>query len=337
MNTPVLSIIVPSYNMEAYLRRCVSSVVEAGQGDRIELLIVNDGSTDGTLRIAEELAAENPGVVKVIDKSNGHYGSCVNAGLRKATGRYVKVLDADDTVMTENLGALLDTMAAIDSDVVCAPHFILDNGIHTETWGLDIPLGKALDIDDVWNSRAAAGGWHQQLFYSLSLVRGYKQKENCLYTDMQWAFTPMMRARSIFGFDKPIYVYHRGRPGQSIDVEVHNSNYVDELRVDMALLDDYTNGEFSTERMKMRCEFILDRTLKTDYKHYILQALGDEQELADFDRELRDRHPQWYERMATARLTKHFPYYAIVGRWRANRSALTVRLARALFRATHKR
>ena len=89
----ILSIIVPSYNMEAFLDRSLSSlIVGTPLMERLEVLVVNDGSKDRTSEIAHGYESRIPGTFRVIDKANGHYGSCVNAALAVAEGTYVKVL-----------------------------------------------------------------------------------------------------------------------------------------------------------------------------------------------------------------------------------------------------
>ena len=97
MVVKALTIIVPAYNMQDYLPQCVESLLE-GSSEALEVLVVNDGSTDRTSEIAHDFARRHPSIVWVIDKSNGHYGSAVNAGLDAASGFYVKVIDADDCV-----------------------------------------------------------------------------------------------------------------------------------------------------------------------------------------------------------------------------------------------
>ena len=86
-----LSIIVPSYNMEAYLPKCLGSLVVAPElMETLEVLVVNDGSKDRTSEGAPGFEAKYPGMFRVIDKANGNYGSCINRGLAEATGFYVK-------------------------------------------------------------------------------------------------------------------------------------------------------------------------------------------------------------------------------------------------------
>ena len=93
-----LSFVIPSYNMEAYLDRCVNSLLSAHRTDDLEILIVDDGSKDGTLAYAQKLERNNPGIVRAIHQENKGHGGAVNTGIEAATGKYVKVVDADDWV-----------------------------------------------------------------------------------------------------------------------------------------------------------------------------------------------------------------------------------------------
>lgn len=90
----ILSVAIPSYNSQNYLRKCVESLLPAG--DDIEIIIVNDGSKDHTGEIAEEYASRYPGIVKAVHQENGGHGEAVNTGLKNATGLYYKVVDSDD-------------------------------------------------------------------------------------------------------------------------------------------------------------------------------------------------------------------------------------------------
>ena len=97
MQVKILSIIVPSYNMEAYLPKCLRGLVIDDKEllGKLDVIVVNDGSKDRTSEIAHSFETKYPGVFRVIDKTNGHYGSCINAALPVAEGEYVKILDAD--------------------------------------------------------------------------------------------------------------------------------------------------------------------------------------------------------------------------------------------------
>ena len=107
----LLSVAIPSYNSEAYMRKCIDSLLAGGED--VEILIVNDGSTDRTGVIADEYAARYPSIVKAIHKENGGHGSAVNAGLAQAAGLYFKVVDSDDWVKESAYFKILETLKDI--------------------------------------------------------------------------------------------------------------------------------------------------------------------------------------------------------------------------------
>ena len=117
MKVPVLSVIIPAYNMESYLERCLQSLlVEAEMLPMLDILVMNDGSRDATSKIGHRYQELYPGTIRVIDKENGHYGSCVNRGLEEARGTFVKILDADDSFSTE---VLVRFLSFLSSEPVC--------------------------------------------------------------------------------------------------------------------------------------------------------------------------------------------------------------------------
>ena len=113
-----ISIIIPTYNMEAYLAKCLSSLVMDKGMERVEAIVVNDGSKDGSLAIAKDFAGKYPSTFRIIDKPNGNYGSCINAALKVATGKYVKVLDADDSFDNDSFREFVDVLDRTDVDLV---------------------------------------------------------------------------------------------------------------------------------------------------------------------------------------------------------------------------
>ena len=95
----LLSIAIPCYNSEAYMGKCVDSLLEGG--DDVEIIIVNDGSADRTGEIAEDYVRRYPGIVKAVHQENGGHGAAVNAGIENAGGLFFKVVDSDDWVKKE--------------------------------------------------------------------------------------------------------------------------------------------------------------------------------------------------------------------------------------------
>ena len=94
----ILTVVIPTYNMEKYLDRCLTSLIVTNNDllERLEVIVVIDGAKDRSSEIAHSYQIRYPQTFIVIDKENGNYGSCVNRGVAEATGKYIKILDADD-------------------------------------------------------------------------------------------------------------------------------------------------------------------------------------------------------------------------------------------------
>ncbi|MDO5131879.1 MAG: glycosyltransferase family 2 protein [Eubacteriales bacterium] len=104
----LLSIAVPCYNSEGYMENCVKSLLVGG--DEVEILIVDDGSTDRTAEIADRLEKEHPGMIRAIHQPNKGHGGAVNTGIANASGLYFKVVDSDDKVRASAYKSILDTL-----------------------------------------------------------------------------------------------------------------------------------------------------------------------------------------------------------------------------------
>ena len=98
----LLTVVIAAYNMEKYLPRCLDSIMSEKVRDRVQVIVINDGSKDKTSEIAHRYEDKCPDYITVIDKENGNYGSCMNAGVSIATGKYFRTLDADDWYNTQD-------------------------------------------------------------------------------------------------------------------------------------------------------------------------------------------------------------------------------------------
>lgn len=219
----ILTLIVPTYNMEKYLRYCLGSLVVSETGmNALEVLVINDGSRDGSLEIAREFESGYPQTLKVIDKENGNYGSCVNRGLAEATGKYVKILDADDSFDTDNFSLFLDFLQTVDADLVVSDFVVVDEDRKiTKTFFHGFPSGY-LSMDDICNSANFSHIQMHAVTYRRDMLLGlsYRQTEGISYTDQEWVFTPMAGVKTVCCFDKYVYKYLVGREGQTMNPSV---------------------------------------------------------------------------------------------------------------------
>lgn len=224
----LLSIIVPAYNMEAYLSQCVESILRTPSLASIEIIIVNDGSKDKTLKIARQHAERYTDAFRVIDKPNGNYGSTINAALPIARGEYVKILDADDKFEGSRIAeflAFLDKMKGVD--MVVTP-FIETNGRkeHRVEYNLYsrkvYDYGKIYDAEKVFSDGVIRFFMMHGVCYRTQLLRDmqYRQSEGVSYTDQEWVFYPLFNIKTIAFADIPLYRYNTAREGQTMDPQI---------------------------------------------------------------------------------------------------------------------
>jgi len=217
----LLSLAVPSYNMEQYLTKCINSCVCENM-QYLDIIIVNDGSKDSTLELANNLAAEYPEIVRVVDKENGHYGSCVNAALEIAEGKYFRMLDPDDWCDTAALNDLLERMKDCDADLILTASNDLFLGKKLIT-NMSLPSeakeGFVYDVKDFDGIKLGAKYLYCShcLTYKTSILRsiGLKLQSGICYTDNEYVFYPLDRINTIVCFNLPVYQYYIGREGAS--------------------------------------------------------------------------------------------------------------------------
>lgn len=224
----ILSVCIPSYNMEAYLSRNIDSFIAASEVlEKLEIIIVNDGSKDHTLDIANSYKALYPDSIIVIDKPNGHYGSCVNASLKIATGKYFRIVDADDWVDPKALITVIRTLENVDADVVYTQYSTYretDGRAHLEEDASEMKWNQLLCLNDfIFNKYLHM----HQLTYRLNLLIriNYRQTEGVCYTDTEYDFIPFVNAQSIYCIPVSLYQYYVGREDQSMAPEVIASNF----------------------------------------------------------------------------------------------------------------
>ena len=213
----ILTIVIPTYNMQDYLRRCLDSlIVPEEQINQLEVLVVNDGSKDNSSVIAHEYQSKYPETFRVIDKENGNYGSCINRGLKEAAGKYIKVLDADDYYDNVAFAQLLKQLCVCDTDLVITPCDIVNQKQEIiRTIAFDLEEQKTLSAD-VFNKTMDLS--MHCICYRTELLRSihYVQTEGISYTDTEWAILPLAAVRNLTFYKLHVYKYFIGREGQTV-------------------------------------------------------------------------------------------------------------------------
>ena len=313
-----LTIVIPSYNMEAYLPRCIDSlgidslnkvvIPDNGTlGDRLEVLIVNDGSTDKTSEIAHGFESRYPQTVRAIDKPNGHYGSCVNCGLAEANGTFIKILDADDSFDTSVFCGFLKALSALENshddeetDLVMSgfQRIRFDGSPFENSVEYSYPTDVSFGVDRLVG-REAPYYLMPALTYRTERLRllKYRQTEGMLYTDTEWVLLPLCKVRKIRYWPGTLYLYSIGREGQSINEAVWRSNLRQciEVRKNIVQFVARQTDFASNENRKVVRTFVL-KYLVGIYLRFYLEFGSDEmrRQLRPFDESIKAIDAEMY-------------------------------------------
>ena len=218
----VLSFIIPAYNSQAFLEKCLNSLLGPDLLDKLEIIVVDDGSTDATAAIAGDFHARYPDTVRLIRQENKGHGGALNTGCAAARGTYLKVIDADDWVLTESLSRFVELLERCSSDVVLTHHHTIDIGTgEFKAWRSYPPeFGKAYGFDEImasWKSFDRSLTFHG-ITYRTEFYRkhGIRLSEHVFYEDHEYAAYPCCLARTVTPFDLFVYMYRIGDVNQSV-------------------------------------------------------------------------------------------------------------------------
>lgn len=285
----ILTIIIPTYNMEKYLRRCLDSLIIDEEGmKQLEVLVINDGSKDSSSQIAHEYQDKYPDTYRVIDKENGNYGSCINRGLKEATGKYVKVLDADDRFDNTTFNLFLKYISKVDVDLILSSCIIVDeSGNKNGMFGVPFRWAyKTYSIESITPQKRASIQMHC-VTYRSDMLRNicYSQLEGISYTDQLWVTYPMAAVKTFSVFFRSLYMYLVGRDGQTMDVSIQNKRFNDEIKVTDQIIQwikekpkNGINYDFIQQKMTSRIKYL--------YNNHCNLGLYDEKEFRAFSNHL---------------------------------------------------
>ncbi len=223
-----LTFVVPAYNMTEYLERCVESLIASKRNDDIEVLIVDDGSSDGTLEMAKTFEARNPGIVRAIHQENKGHGGAVNTGIAAASGMYVKVVDADDWVGPESLEQVMAVLRGeVDKDEpldMLVTNYVYDKvgkrNKHVVNFRHAMEPGKRLTWDDLGHFGLTEYILMHALIYRTAVVRESKMQlpEHTFYVDFIYAYQPFPWVKTLqYRGHAVLPLFHRSRRAERAD------------------------------------------------------------------------------------------------------------------------
>ncbi len=259
----VLTVVVPSYNSEPWLARCLDSLVTGGT--EIEVLVIDDGSTDRTREIGLSYAHRYPTIVRVISQANGGHGEAINTGLRNATGAYFKVVDSDDQLNVRALAAVLTHLRRFvatgrGADLVIT-NFVYDHEDGTKSTRMrytrGLPSGRLIAWDQVGRLKTTQQLLMHALMYRTAVLResGLQLPRHTFYVDNLYALVPLRHVQTLFYLDVDLYRYRIGRPDQSVNEKVMISRIDQQLRVNRLMVEHLSVvwGDSKLPRPLRRC------------------------------------------------------------------------------------
>ena len=222
-----LTIIVPAYNSAATIEKCLDSLYHQDIQDEVEILIVNDGSTDTTASIAQNYVDRHPSY-RLISKENGGHGSAINVAAKIANGKYMKVIDSDDWVV--NFCTYVKALRTATADVVFSHFYTVDpSGKKIREYKMHhIPFGSQIQFKDFWEKRRHVqdvcnfhGIAYKTAFYNATEVQ---LSEKISYEDQEYTTLPFAKVKTVLALDLHFYRYQIGTPGQSMSTESQIKN-----------------------------------------------------------------------------------------------------------------
>lgn len=271
----LLSVTVPAYNVEKYLERCLDSIcIAADILEYVEVIVINDGSTDMTAQIAQRYVDAHPQTFRLITKENGGHGSAVNTGLENASGRFFIVLDGDDWLDAQALKKLIETIGGLQGrePELISYHY---NRVSMQT-GTSIPVKQKnipydtickfdeLPVHDIYFALAST-------CYQIKFLKdlGLRLQEHTYYVDVEYMLLPMPYVENVLFLDIFLYKYFVGNEEQSIYIPTMAARYGHHERVLRRVILELSKKTMGV-RQKKYVRSILAQLL---YTHYSIALL----------------------------------------------------------------
>lgn len=298
----VLSVIIPSYNVEKYLKNTVFSLVDQKNASKIEIIIVNDGSKDSTSEIASEIQNRYGNIIRVINKENGGHGSTINVGIEEAKGKYIKVVDGDDTVDSEEFAKLIDILQDENSDVVLCNYYEdyeKNNELKRITIYKNLEERKQYHFDELCDEKTGFTEWGPILAcscYKAEVLKkaGFKLSEKMFYVDMELNINVAVFFDTVTYYDLFVYRYLLGRPNQSVNKESYKKNYKHHENVTINMINIYEKykDQLSEEKKNYIINKLVLPMVSTQY-YVTIEYHNTSKAFREFNKRLK-KYPYFY-------------------------------------------
>jgi glycosyltransferase involved in cell wall biosynthesis len=256
-NQKEITFVVPCYNSAEYMDHCIDSILR-GQGD-VEIIIVNDGSKDGTAAKADAWAERHPDTITVIHQENKGHGGAVMAGLKAATGVYFRVVDSDDWLDTVALNLMLSKLrhfiaSGSPVDLVIS-NYVFENAYagsqNVVRYTGALPQNRIFTWHQIGFFR-----WEQNIMmhaatYRTQVLRdsGLDLPEHTFYVDNIFVYVPLPTVTTLYYLPVNLYRYFIGREDQSVNERVQISRLDQQMRITRILVEAHRLSEIEDRKL----------------------------------------------------------------------------------------
>lgn len=332
----LLSIAIPSYNSEAFLHYCVESLVVGGE--QVEILIINDGSSDSTQEVAEALEAKYSNVRAVYQENKGH-GGAVNTGIREAKGKYFKVVDSDDWVDVRSYLKILETLTELEAAGTSVDAFI-SNFVYEKvgktrkksmSYEGILPTERIFTWDEVGSFSVGQYMMMHSLIYRTALLQeiGLELPEHTFYVDNIFVFEPLKYVEKMYYLPVDFYRYLIGRDEQSVNEAVMIKRIDQQLKVNKILIDTFEMDKIENDRLR---DYLLNHVeITTIISSALLNRAGQAEHLTkkkELWHYLKEHNPELYKKVRRGMLGQIINLYGYPGRKVSNAA---YRIARSIY------
>ena len=249
MQDKLLTIVVPTYNISEYIEKCINSFLEVNEKyyKDFEVIVVNDGSTDNSVQVVENLIIDSNLDLRIISKENGGHGSTINVGITEAKGKYFKVIDGDDWIDISSFETLLEKLKIIDVDMVIS-NYIEQHVYNNSKKTIDFVkrIVPNVIVEGLPDRRISM----HALTYKTSILKNneIRLSEKTFYVDTEYTLLPIKYVRNYVYYDLDIYQYFLGRPDQSMHINIMKQKSDHHYRVTKRILELYK--EIHTDKIQ---------------------------------------------------------------------------------------
>ena len=255
----LLSVAIPCYNSESYMRHCIETLLTGG--DEVEILIVDDGSTkDRTPEIADEYERRYPGICRAFHQENGGHGEAVNTGLRNAEGIFFKVVDSDDWVNEEAFQEVLKTLRRFvfgekTLDMLISNFVYEKQGAKRKkvmNYRTALPKEELITWDEVKMFMLGQYILMHSVIYRTQLLRdcGLELPKHTFYVDNIFVYQPLPHVKYMYYLDVNFYRYFIGRDDQSVNETVMIGRIDQQILVTKLMLGYYDVMKLSSRKLR---------------------------------------------------------------------------------------